>query len=95
MRFNAEKKDDAEGTVEKIDSAAILYHGEIFQGANHGEALDKVIEKYPDAQKADDSGHGFVTSEGRFVDREEALNISDAAGQTETDRSSGKGVLLS
>ncbi len=66
---------------ETISAAAIEYEGEIFRGRNHAEAIMEMEMKIPDYEpnKVRD---GFVTSTGRYVERDEALEIAKRQGQT-------------
>ncbi len=66
--------------VEKVGRAALQYGDDIFEGINHGEALDKLMTKTKDFdyKKVKD---GFMTSNGRFVSREEAMEIADKMNQ--------------
>ncbi|PDT15855.1 hypothetical protein CO670_15270 [Rhizobium sp. J15] len=51
--------------------------------ARHGQILRLVIAAYPDDPNAAHKCiQGFVTDGFRFVGREEARNIADAAGQS-------------
>ncbi|HEY4519618.1 MAG TPA: hypothetical protein VJH33_01090 [Candidatus Paceibacterota bacterium] len=65
---------------ERIAFSALRYRGEIFTGANHGDALIDLEETHPDfvGREVDD---GFTTSSGRFVDRVEAYTIARSQGQ--------------
>lgn len=68
--------------AETVGSAALMYKGERYEGANHGFALGDILDKYPHADmKSIDQG--FTTSKGRFVSREEAFDIAKAQNQIE------------
>lgn len=58
-----------------VDAAVKTNKGEIFVGRRHHLILEK---HYPHTKGGI---QGFLTSEGRFVTREEALQIALAAGQ--------------
>jgi hypothetical protein len=72
---------------EKIQDAAVLLDGNVYslpRPARH----DKVLRSlYPKWKLALDSGRptrrvqGFITTKGRFVDREEAMVIAKREGQ--------------
>ena len=67
---------------EEIKSTAILYKGEIFTGPTHGHAFGELLKSYPDCKSEevmDDDG--FITTSGRYVAREEAVKIAQAAKQ--------------
>ncbi len=81
--------------IERITFAAIRYKGEIFTGPVHSAAWVLMTEKYPKAVITDEREDGFMTSTGRFVKREEALDIADKAGQLEHERIHSLGGLLS
>ena len=74
-----------EDAKESITTAAILYAGEIFTGLMHADALQAILRKYPELQLNTSTGliDGFMTSKGRFVDRQEAGAIAKAAQQLE------------
>lgn len=65
--------------TEKIAWAAIRYpDGEIFENTNHDSCVDIAVgsgRTYNDEYET-----GFLTSEGRFVDRREAFDIAKASG---------------
>jgi len=77
--------------MERIKAAAIrLKDGRVFTGKCHGN----IIQSFPgkvDRQDTVGSQHGFVTSDGRFVDRQDARDVAVAAGQVPE----GIGVLYS
>jgi len=65
--------------MEKIKHAAILrITGDITVGRDHGQCLHR---SPPDTCEE----MGFMTSENRFVDREEAAKIAIKAGQIDRD----------
>lgn len=73
--------------MEKIRSAAVRKKGVVYVCWAHTyheimrmnlDAPDNVLKNDGDVR---DSEQGFVTSEGRFVNRKEAFLIADAAGQ--------------
>jgi hypothetical protein len=71
-----------EQSIEKVTSAALLINGEIFTGANHPEANEKFMARYPDKDIEDlDFIDGFLTNTGRFVNRTEAAAIANKARQ--------------
>lgn len=74
-----------EDNKESITTAAILYAGEIFTGLMHADALQAILRKYPELKLSASTGltDGFMTSKGRFVDRQEAGAIAKAAQQIE------------
>lgn len=73
---------------EKVGKAALQYKDQIFEGQNHGMALNDIMEKYPDDEfrigtKPGQIRDGFMTTKGRFVSREEAMTIARAQDQLE------------
>lgn len=61
------------------DKAAIRTEdGRVFRGTDHGDAWLKAREAGAPTDTAED---GFITSAGRFVDREEGYRIAERAGQ--------------
>ena len=96
MTFEGGDGDKKEKTPpsERIVSAASKYKGEIFTGRWHWEAWNKLRKKYPedwerltsnDEQYLKDFVDGFITSTGRFIDREEAKRIAEDADQLPKD----------
>ncbi|MFA8451778.1 MAG: hypothetical protein ACEPOW_13875 [Bacteroidales bacterium] len=78
---------------ERILCAAILYNGLIISGYRHSNCYDVLRELKPDisgAELPDRDCQGFLTSEGRYVDRRKAWNIADMSGQI---RSDPKGMI--
>lgn len=69
---------------EKIASAALKYGGKLYEGLNHGFALENILKENPSAGMKDIQD-GFTTSKGRFVSREEAYDIADKAKQMGSD----------
>ncbi len=71
------------GTL-KIKAPAIRAGKDVFEGVNHGDALDNLRNIYPYdkyKQAVNNIEEGFTTSAGNFVNREEALNIARKTGQ--------------
>lgn len=69
-------------TEEAIKAAALRYKGEIFTGKSHAEALLNLELVYP--EHPFEFEDGFITTDGRFVDRKEGLIISKKSGQAES-----------
>ncbi len=64
---------------EKIVSAAIQFHNEIFTGTSHAAASDSFIKKFPNWRNDSEKlVLGFMTSTGRFVLRDEAEKIGNS-----------------
>lgn len=66
----------------KIVAAAILYEGRLYtlpQPARHSHVIGVIWHEIK-KQVAGET-QGFVTDEGKFVDRKEALRIATEAGQ--------------
>ena len=65
-----------------IEKAAIQYQEKVYTGWRHAQIGQDMLKAgvckrpYPGGP-----AQGFVTSEGKFVDREEARKIAEAAGQ--------------
>lgn len=67
--------------TERIIAAAVRYQGATFSllpPARHGECLWLLRAARPDSH---DEEQGFVTDRNRFVGRQEARKIAEAAGQ--------------
>lgn len=71
-------------TSEHIVSAATKFDGKIYSGKTHADAFEK-YRKETGKTETDAAnnygGDGFLTSSGRFVDRQQAQKIADAAEQ--------------
>jgi hypothetical protein len=68
--------------VERITGAAIRHEGNIYSDINHVFALDRAKKAGADMNDVIKNGQeGFLTSEGRFVDRKQAVDIANAADQ--------------
>lgn len=65
---------------EKIKTAAIQVNEKTYEGQIHGDALDKYLAEHPelnhDTFPHDNYKEGYLTSKGRFVDREEGAQIA-------------------
>ena len=73
-----------------IVKAAIKYKDKIYTGFDHGECFIQM----PSGHKgSEDVEQGFITDDGRFVDRKEAMKIARNAGQLIYDL--GKETLIS
>lgn len=71
-----ERKDVAPETV---DRAAIRFLGEVFslpRPKRHHDVIRHIISRRPDMTTVAGGTQGFITSNGRFVDRGEALVIA-------------------
>ena len=85
--------------MEKIICAAVKIYGKVFLGHRHCHCNDAAngelswIMNRQEILKLE-SIEGFMTSEGRFVGREEAWKIAETAGQI-IKQSGGKGTLYS
>lgn len=56
--------------------------GNVYKGTTHADALEKAIAAGHDFDpEGSDTSDGFVTSNGRFVDRDEAAKVAAAAKQ--------------
>jgi hypothetical protein len=78
-----------EQVPETIEAAALLIGGQIFTGKNHAEAQmsadDELGRNWLD-EFSNDLRDGFITSKGRFVERDEAAQIAKNAQQISTYR---------
>lgn len=74
---------------ERIVAAAVRHpSGDVYTGAHHPAALEQMYEARPDSMGTL-TEPGFVTNKGRFVDREEAYEIAQRAGQEKPGRARG------
>lgn len=62
---------------ERIVKAAIKHNKQIYTGYNHGECFGEL----PTGAVMKHSEQGFITNEGRFVNRKEAYRIATEANQ--------------
>ena len=63
-----------------IVKAAIKIDGKVYEGYRHGNIMQSFWEDNPHT-KVEFEDQGFVTSEGKFVDRVTAAKIAFEAGQ--------------
>ncbi|MDO8561961.1 MAG: hypothetical protein Q7S05_04005 [bacterium] len=70
-----ERKVELKNEGETISTAAIEYRGETFTGVNHAKAIDELKKVHPDITWGRDIRAGFLTTKGRFVEMNEAVNI--------------------
>ena len=69
---------------EKISASAVQYSGELFTGTLHSDVYNAIREKYPQFDPElewEKYKLGFVTTSGRFVNRDEALKIAERNDQ--------------
>lgn len=90
MNAHAGNPRTGEGLQESIRAAAVRYQGKTYEGALHSDAYEaaaqdtgKEFGRVIGDTKPQDAG--FITSTGRYVDREEAARIANRAGQTTHD----------
>lgn len=77
-------------TVSEKVIPALKYRNEIFTGIHHGDAMNKLEEKYP-VGRTENVITGFLTTSGEFItDRKKALEIADRSGQTRPGKSLSK-----
>lgn len=72
---------------ESIRSSAIRHNGKVYEGALHSDAYEEASKStglsFGDViAKTRPMDSGFITNSGRYVDREEAARIANAAEQT-------------
>jgi hypothetical protein len=65
--------------VVTIVESAILFQGRMFTGRRHHDVIHKIVLELEVPRVV--GKQGFVTSEGVFVDREQAAKIALASGQ--------------
>jgi hypothetical protein len=65
----------------KIAAAAILRDGRAWTGIRHHLIMRQMVEELGPGIAPIDDPQGFVTDDGRFVEREEAAKIAFDAGQ--------------
>ncbi len=74
----------ADRAPEKIEKAAILFQGRVysvFPPGRHHDVVKAIIEQNPSVTRVMPNVQGFVTSNGRFVQRDEACVIATKADQ--------------
>ena len=77
-------RDDVVPGPETVTRAAMLHEGRpwsVPRPGRHGDVIRKLADAFPDDGPFVGE-QGFLTSSGRFVEREEAGRIALAAGQT-------------
>jgi hypothetical protein len=69
--------------MERIKESAILFlpNGKVYTGKRHHDCIRKIVEETGIRPVKAENPQGFVTEEGRFVDRVEGGRIAIAAGQ--------------
>jgi hypothetical protein len=67
--------------MERIKEAAILHEGKVYTGRRHCNIIHAIVQQTGCKRVPATSPQGFVTEEGRFVDREEGAKIALACGQ--------------
>lgn len=65
----------------KIAAAAILRDGRLWTGKRHHLIMRQMADELGPGIAPINDPQGFVTDDGRFVDREEAARIAFEAGQ--------------
>ncbi|MBI4093715.1 hypothetical protein HY417_02020 [Candidatus Kaiserbacteria bacterium] len=80
-RFEKAKKLESQEVPEWIKGPAIKYRGEIYLGPigdDHNDVAELVSHARSEFRLEDEKSYrrGFMTSHGRFVDREEATEIA-------------------
>ena len=76
------------GGKEFVKAAAIkLKNGRIFEGASHHIAMDEFdkVHSGRDWKKLVDDADGFITSEGRFITRDEAVKLTGQKSEDAAD----------
>src|SRR5688572_17743612 len=74
--------EEPEDIPEKIELSAVRFRGEVFTGKTHVDALKELGKRYPDWEAIRELLEGgFITTTGRYVDRDEAGKIAMNAGQ--------------
>ena len=66
-----------------IVDAAVLFNGTIWRGRRHSEIMWRIAQVHPKVYVTQEM-QGFVTSDGRFVNRFQAGAVAFRAGQTKT-----------
>lgn len=69
--------------IERLTEAAIIRGGTTHAGwRSHGEIRCSLDDEYPyEQRRRPEDTEGFMTSHGRFVSREDAVQIGVASGQ--------------
>jgi len=80
MKENSEHKE-----VESIQAAALLLGDQMYTGRTHLDAFVALKKEHQDYAWGGERApkQGFITSTGRFVDRDEAGKIADSVNQLE------------
>jgi hypothetical protein len=73
-----------------VDAAVRMPTGEVFSGSFHGDAMKKALDA--GHLELDTAKDGFVTSTGRFVDRNAAFKLANEAGQVTPESLQKRGV---
>lgn len=81
-RTPSERRNQPSSSVERLASVAIIRHGKTHSGFTSHQALRRSMGDQSPSQPLHGDRDGFLTSTGRFVDREEAKIVGEASGQT-------------
>lgn len=76
-----------------ICAAVKATDGSIYRGHRHGNCLEAIRQEGKEMERKRDS-QGFITSTGRYVDREEGRKLQDAAGIPSADKEGYRGDTL-
>ena len=80
----------------RVKCAAILYEGKIYEGISHCDiGFDMLKRKVCNRPYPGGDAQGFVTECGKFVSREEALEIAIAARQVKRGQTTNNNQLFS
>ncbi len=76
-----------------ICAAVIAEDGTIVRGHRHGDCL-MTIQRMRKKMRQTSEAQGFITSNNRYVEREEALQLQKAAGIKSADEGGYRGDIL-
>lgn len=76
---------------ERIVRAALKWNDLVFMGTGHVDCETQAEREHCiKLHRKSEVAEGFVTSEGRFLNRAEAFSVAKMAGQLTSDRETGR-----
>jgi len=78
-----------------IATAGILFQGKVYEGRRHPDIIQNIIKEHPEVKHVDTIDQGFVTADGKFLRRKDALSYALSIGQISEGDLINKGTLTS
>ena len=78
----SDRRNQTSSGVERLTSVAIIRNGKTHSGFTSHQELRRSMGDQNSSEPLPGDQNGFMTSTGRFVDREEAKMVGEESGQT-------------